>query len=190
MGQRLNIEIRDGDTTLANSYYHWSAYSGAALGLVGEIIQAYQSEKSVRMLDIAVNLLQATGAGVNEKERSRIASDTTGKFSGIQFKDASGRNEGLISVTNDGIEETRYWEEGRVTVDLASETFTFDVLFGWCAKDYMENYGHDEYNDLRINDFDFVAPIPFSDIFKIESIMKEYPNGYRLPCGDVICWIE
>lgn len=28
MGQRLNIEITDGEKTLANSYYHWPAYSG------------------------------------------------------------------------------------------------------------------------------------------------------------------
>lgn len=102
MGQRLNIEIRDGDVTLANSYYHWSAYSGSALCILKEIIHAYHSEESVRMLDIAVNLLQATGAGVDEVERARINADESGRFSGIQFKDAVNRNEGLLAVTNEG----------------------------------------------------------------------------------------
>ena len=38
MGQRLNteriIEIVDNDKTLANSYYHWSAYTDSAVALV------------------------------------------------------------------------------------------------------------------------------------------------------------
>ena len=31
MGQRLNIEIVNGETSLANAYYHWSAYTKSAL---------------------------------------------------------------------------------------------------------------------------------------------------------------
>lgn len=37
MGQRLNIEIVDGNTTLANAYYHWSAFTFPALELTAEI---------------------------------------------------------------------------------------------------------------------------------------------------------
>lgn len=190
MGQRLNIEIVDGEDILANSYYHWSAYSKSAIYLLKEIICAYKSEKSIRMLDVAVNLLQATGAGINDSERSRINADESGKFSGIQFKDAVSRNDGLIAVTGDGIEETRRWEEGRVTVNLASETFIFDVFWSYAEKEFREEWGDDEYDSLPTNDFDFCEAIPFDDILKIEKLMEEHPNGYRLPCGDVIQWIE
>lgn len=190
MGQRLNIEITDGEKTLANSYYHWSAYSGPALCLLKEIICAYKSAKSIRMLDIAVELLQATGAGVNEIERSRIDSDKSGKFNNIYFKDAVNRNDGLIAVTDEGIEETRYWEEGRITVNLASETFVFDVLWMDSEDGFKEDYGYDSYYELPENNLDLCDPIPFSDILKVDEAMNEYPNGYRLPCGDVIHWIE
>ena len=31
MGQRLVIEIKEGDTVLANAYYHWSGYTETSL---------------------------------------------------------------------------------------------------------------------------------------------------------------
>lgn len=190
MGQRLNIEITDGEKTLANSYYHWSAYSRSAIYLLKEIICAYKSVKSIRMLDIAVELLQATGAGVNEIEHSRIDSDKSGKFNDISLKEATSRNDGLIAVTDEGIRETRFWEEGRVTVDLASETFVFDVLWRNPENEYKEDYGDDSYYKLPENNFDFCEQTSFSDIMKIDEVMNKYPNGYRLPCGDVILWIK
>ena len=38
MGQRLNIEITKNGNVLANSYYHWSAYSDCALNITTKII--------------------------------------------------------------------------------------------------------------------------------------------------------
>ena len=183
MGQRLNIEITDGEKTLANSYYHWSAYSGPALCLLKEIICAYKSAKSVRMLDIAVELLQATGAGINEDERSRIDADKSGRFDNIHFNEATNRNDGLIAVTDEGIEETRSWEEGRVTIDLASESFAFDVFWRYLQEEFKEEYECDECDDFPERDFDFCESTPFSDITKVEELMNECPDGYRLQIG-------
>lgn len=46
MGQRLNIEIVNGETSLANCYYHWSAYTSSALGLTRQIIDAYYDSET------------------------------------------------------------------------------------------------------------------------------------------------
>ena len=38
MGQRLVIEIKEGDTVLANAYYHWSGYTETSLNLLNEVM--------------------------------------------------------------------------------------------------------------------------------------------------------
>lgn len=72
MGQRLNIEIVDGETSLANCYYHWSADTNSALELTKQIIDSYYNSKLTVGLEMAVELLEATGAGINKTERAEI----------------------------------------------------------------------------------------------------------------------
>ena len=38
MGQRLVIEIKEGDTVLAIAYYHWSGYTETSLNLLNEVM--------------------------------------------------------------------------------------------------------------------------------------------------------
>ncbi len=42
MGQRLNIEVCYDGAVLANSYCHWSAYTGSALCLFKDVLEAYR----------------------------------------------------------------------------------------------------------------------------------------------------
>ena len=73
MGQRLNIEIkrRKDNKVLANSYYHWSAYTSSSLHLAEEIIEnIYDIIRKEKVSDEikAIQLLQTTGAGLMENE--------------------------------------------------------------------------------------------------------------------------
>lgn len=54
MGQRLNIEIkrRKDNKVLANSYYHWSAYTSSSLHLAEEINESYEEEIKSGKLDL------------------------------------------------------------------------------------------------------------------------------------------
>lgn len=122
MGQRLNIEITKNGNVLANSYYHWSAYSDCALNITTKIIMEYDYIK--RNLEtshnedllFAIKLLEETGAGMNEEEMA-IAKEKIGYDEFIKFKECKNRNEGIIAITEKEIEDTRFWEEGRVTID-------------------------------------------------------------------------
>ena len=96
MGQRLNIEIVNGETSLANCYYHWSAYTGSALNLTKHIIDSYYDSEAIVGLKMAIELLEATGGGVNETERAEIQKQPK-KFGSFEFKDCTNRNNGLIS---------------------------------------------------------------------------------------------
>lgn len=161
MGQRLNIEIVNGEISLANCYYHWSAYTHSALCLTKKVIEAYYDSEAIVGLKMAVDLLEATGGGVNEVEREEIQKQPD-KFGHLKFKDCVNRNGGLLAVTESGKEETRKWEEGRVTIDLDTETFCFDVLSYDTIEDYTE-YCDESFNE---DDFEKLTECPF-DLCKV-----------------------
>lgn len=127
MGQRLNIEIVKNGRVLANSYYHWSGFSNSAINLVIQIIQNYEYikkynvEKYIKNQDLllAIRLLEETGAGLNNTDIARnILKDET---MNLKLKECQGRNEGIIGITQGDIEETRAWEEGRVSIDIENK---------------------------------------------------------------------
>lgn len=126
MGQRLNIEIkrRKDNKVLANSYYHWSAYTSSSLHLAEEIIEnIYEIIRKEKVSDEikAIQLLQTTGAGLMEDEYNKLNEEDK-KYCSL----ATNRNLGLISFTDEGMEETRKWEEGRLTIDIDFDDKDYD----------------------------------------------------------------
>lgn len=197
MGQRLNIEIVRGDRCLANSYYHWSAYTESAIELVNIILETYSeigrlNVASMGDLLLAIKLLEATGSGVNETERELI--NGIDRYKGLTINRAVDRNRGLLSITRKGQEDTRRWEEGRVTIDLSDETIDFDVMWRQEAEDYDD--GAMEYDleyraeDLPLVNFDFYS-IRFDDFHMLGDLVRNNPDGVRISDGDeyVVSWI-
>lgn len=188
MGQRLNIEIVDGDTVLANAYYHWSAFTFPALELTAEIIKGIDKVPSENRLEQAVELLELTGAGVDDVEWARIESDTTGKFDELVSKEAKNRNKGLISVTKEGILETETWEEGRVSIDPEKKTICFDVVDCLSLEEYRADF-EDAPSLPVVDGIDFYE-VPFSQFHELIGIIHMYEYGIRLSNGTVVLWID
>lgn len=189
MGQRLNIEIVDGETSLANCYYHWSADTNSALELTKQIIDSYYNSKLTVGLEMAVELLEATGAGINKTERAEIQKQPE-KFGSFKFKDCTSRNDGLISITEKGKETTREQEEGRVTIDLSTETFDFDVLLYYT----MENYTY--YCDANFDEATFkklpecpfnLFYVPFKEVNNFIDFVEENESAREFET--ILCWI-
>lgn len=187
MGQRLNIEIVNGKDTVANAYYHWSAYTADAINLTNKILTVVDGVKGTP-LERAVKLLELTGAGVNEMERSRIEKDITGRFDNIEFRDCINRNEGLLAVTDEGIKETRSWEEGRVTIHLDSRTIDFSVYWEVVRDEYEEDYAED-FDKFPLVDGVSFDGIPFGEFYKIVGLVSTYQRGIRLDNDTWILWI-
>ena len=192
MGQRLNIEIISGGETLANCYYHWSAYTSSALYLTKQIIERYKELYKGKQVGVkeAVELLEYTDGGVNGNERERIQADK--RFACIEFKDCTSRNHGLISVTKEGIEDTRAWEEGRVEIYVDCESFMFSVIWEENKDTYAEDYYDDEEFDFEslydASQYDF-SNLSFDDIDWFMDFVDKHPDGVRQ--GDyVVTWIE
>lgn len=194
MGQRLNIEILDGGIPLANSYYHWSAYSGDSLKLTRQIISLLSDKAYVAKYpdkrELAIRLLEATGAGANDSEYREIAKNP--KLSKYTIKECTDRNNGLIAISEAGMEETRNWEEGRVSIDLHSGTFNFGVYDESSREEYYEWNSKEEYNELPIIDKSLEGDFPFNEIGALCELYEKTRDhyAYRLPNGNVIHWIE
>lgn len=188
MGQRLNIEIMHGDEVLANAYYHWSAYTPSALRLTKGILMAVDTIQCGDVFEQAVRLLEATGAGVNTIERNRI-NQCTGRIAELAYQDCVDRNEGLLAVTEQGIEETRCWEEGRVTIHLDTRTVDFSVFWDYDPASYEADYEEPATALPLVSAFE-TKDIPFDGFARFMWDIEAHPAGLRTPDGTVYRWIE
>lgn len=165
MGQRLNITIAKDGKRLANAYYHWSAYTTESARMAKELIDFIRkpelmSDKdkldiifSVGTKDLAdypdltdlekaIFLLNYTGSGFPQYEITRIIEEarkgTLPQIRGFLLKPSEGRNAGLTSITEAGMDETEDWEEGRVTIDIGTNRVNFDNFFYRDLEEYDE----------------------------------------------------
>ena len=180
MGQRLNIEIVKNGEVLANSYYHWSGYSNSSINLAIRIInmydyvRKYNVEKYIKNQDLlfAIRLLEKTGAGVNDIDATRnLLGDET---MNLKLNQCKGRDEGIIGITEEDINETRYWEEGRITIDINTKTIDFGVIHEYTLKELQEDYDEEEIKELDIKDIDReFNNILFEDVFELKAFIDK-----------------
>lgn len=202
MGQRLNVEIAKNGDILANAYYHWDAYTYTAIQKTERIIRDYLDIYGIPLkyypdeitdLEIATRLLIMTGAGVNVEERIRIADSDISKrliAEGIILPKCVNRSDGLIAVTKEGIEETRKWEEGRVTIDIGTKKVNFQVC-SFCTKEEIDTY-YDDRDASKFVECDFdISNLHFNDFLHgtVSKFIVAHPDGYKHG-DDYILWIE
>jgi hypothetical protein len=168
MGQRLNIEIVENGVCLANAYYHWSAYTSSAFELAKQIIEAIPTVKEEIPVMKAIRLLEVTGAKLMSEEI-----DFAKKLLLGDFEKATDRNDGLISISEKGIAETRQWQEGAVYIYLDEKRMKFDVLVKTDIFKYIKD--EEKYNDRKVEFQDIPTyNIDFSDIKFDGLIALEY----------------
>lgn len=188
MGQRLNLEIKKKGKTLANAYYHWSAYTQSAFALTSEVVMYLRAFKDTikdeRLL--AIRALESTGAGVPDWEEGvselKRLKDIR-KYSTIEFEPFHNRNDGIISCFPNSIKETESWAEGTATIDLDSLDILFDVFCFYDSVDELKEWDEDfkEEGVVVFNyDFDHLSLGELSDIVsavcsgKVVSIDGQY----------------
>lgn len=170
MGQRLNIEITANDKLLANCYYHWSAYTSSAKILTRQILLYLKNSRTTEPLLKAIRCLEKTGAGLTKFELE----DVKKLYPKRTFKKAKDRNTGLIAITQQGMNETRRWEEGRVTVDITNNTLNFDVFFTETIEEFKED--NEEVDISKIN-----VSITDPCIITFDDFLKNY-DDYGKDC--------
>lgn len=147
MGQRLNLEIWNDGKVLANAYYHWSGYTSSAADIVNEALN-YIKNNSIEndnILLYAIRILEATDAGLTERETNYA--NTLKCLKGAKFAECKGRNDGLISISKDGINETRFWQEASVYIFIDEKRISFRVFWKQRAWEY-EKEQREEYDNI------------------------------------------
>lgn len=158
MGQRLNVEIWNNGKVLANAYYHWSAYTGSAAGIVNMALNYINSNPKEGNNDLlyAIRVLEATEAGLTDSEVEYAKNIPV--LHGATFAECGGRNDGLIGISEEEISETRTWQEGAVYIFLDEQRISFKVFFkdnrwDW-EKEQREDYDNE---DASARDLDVIS---------------------------------
>lgn len=140
MGQRLNLEIKKGDKVLANAYYHWGGFTGSAIHICYDAIKYLKKDKSANDLTRAVQALITTGATLTEPEWEALQKMDTGGRIFVKPISAD-RNDGLIAVSEKGIEETQYWGEQHIYIYLDKNTVdVYPAFWANSLEQYKEDY--------------------------------------------------
>lgn len=197
MGQRLNIELFYNGERVANAYYHWSGFTSSALDLTRQIVINYEIMNKDFPIQIkAILLLQKTGAGLTEDE-FEWAEKNINQFN--EYKDilvkAVNRNEGLIAITEEGMEETKEWEEARVTIYLDTKKIDLDTFYIYeSIEEFIENYSQEEADNLSDFPYDFEWGYTFEEFMHLDMYYtiayNNDVNVFKYQGNKVICGIE
>ena len=185
MGQRLNIEVVSRGNVIANSYYHWSAYSLSAAELaIDALLFACSGGPVEQPLITAIHCLEETGAGFSDYSiayaKENLGLDLT------RFNRCLGRNEGILEISEQGMNGNRSWEEGRVTIDLDAKTADFQVCYSMHFDEYLR-YRTQELEDtieearerldsMPTYDFEFES-LTTDDLMELKGVIEGYPDG-------------
>lgn len=175
MGQRLNISLESDGEVVANAYYHWSAYTRSAAYIVQTICDVWDEvkEEGQSQAEFACRLLHETGAGFNQEEITRIRYQLDDRVNTFPLWPAINRNRGLLAITQNGIENTVIWEEGRVTIYLDSGVIDFWVTSSMTSDEYKSEYGYDNLDHLPRLRRDPTAGLTVENFWKFYAFLEE-----------------
>lgn len=172
MGQRLVITVDMDGEDICKIYYHWSAYSLSALYRVRDLIPVLGKEGDT-VLNIT-RFLESQGGGIDEGTSGKEYEAFKEKYPDEEFSDDVNRNEGLIAITQAGMDDMQGWSEGDITINLDDDMIYNDVIWH-CESGYLKEWEKDtkekpEVTKLSCDIFKF----SFGDISKI---IREVENA-------------
>ena len=138
MGQRLVFECKKDGKTFATLYYHWSGYTGSIYYEAWRLIEGLKDHGYYKGIDVntikkmLLDILQHYddgtyhgGVDFSKAEDGSFPEFEAFKALGMEpMKDDVSRSEGLISITEKGIQSSIYYAEALEEFDFDTETFT------------------------------------------------------------------
>lgn len=127
MGQRLTVDILENGERIAIIYYHWSAYFDSTIyeleTLKNDIVTAKASGNDVLLA--IIDGLEKRGGGLGLDPRSRDMAKK--KWPDRTFKIDINRNDGLIFIDEQDMDETYAMTEGTASIDIVTEEVITEV---------------------------------------------------------------
>lgn len=190
MGQRLNIEFNgEGGEMLANAYYHWDAYTSTSINHVRKILKfldEHKDEKDLQLL--AIQALQATGALLQGSELEAVRPEIKAL---VDLDPASDRNEGLLCITQAGMDENHDAAEESLFIDLVNKTIDFGVIWKQDKQEYKEyeDEGDTKYKDLPRKYME-LEEVPFDQWAGVAAELEVDHRFVNTWDNNVYTWIE
>ncbi len=191
MGQRLVISIIKDDERIANIYYHWSAYTASALYEAKKLIDSgvFDEECSTKELQLKlIRQIESFGGCIDGGKDSEEYKKISDMFPNETFKENGSRNEGLIALSEDGMDKIEGWAEGTVDINLDNDYIYNSVYNVETLEEY--NDWRDKEDQKKLEDIpertDFnINSIPFGDLEDTIDRLKNI-EGYEFRQGDMI----
>ena len=190
MGQRLVISIRHLGENVACLYYHWSAYTISALEEARKVWDCICEKDDLSVQDLQLRLIrmvEASGGGIDGGEGSTEFARIQSMFLDETFKirDIS-RNDGLIAISEVGMNRMLDWADEMVTIDL--DEGMIENSLGFCC-DFETYRETNAAADVKLEDIPDVGVDLF--IFPVEAlehVIETLNNlgGYVVRHGETI----
>ena len=199
MGQRLVVTINSKGQDLAKIYYHWSAYTYSALLETRKIIDCIYNHNDETEKELQLRLIrfcEENGGGITGNVEYHEHEYIQNLFPNETFKtEEIDRNNGLIALSEKGMNGLQNWSEGDVDINLDKDQVVFCV---YCSYEYLEEYieerkewdeDFDEEEMKYIPTFDF--DLGQFDVNDIDAIIAslDTTNAHVIKCNGEICEI-
>lgn len=159
MGQRLVVSIQSQGQDLAKIYFHWSAYTSSALYETQKIVDCIYNHNDETEKELQLRLIrfcETNGGGITGNEEYNEHEYIQNLFPNEKFKtDGISRNDGLIAISEKGMNGLQYWSEGDVIINLDEDLINFGVYAGYeYFAEYIEERKEwdDEFEGLTLED--------------------------------------
>lgn len=172
MGQRLVINGIKNHVPIFNIYYHWSAYTETALYETDQLLKyLLRPENCGDLVLSAIKYCENNGGGITGdkdfEEAKRLYPAHNFKTDGIS------RNDGLIAITANGMNNNLAWAEGTIDIDFDNDLINNNVFLGYDDVDQInEEYEYNE--DEKLKDSDILVPHISVEQFHFDQIDEIY----------------
>ena len=173
MGQRLVVTIKDKGEPKMKVYYHWSGYTLSAfdeLKTLWGIIKPLK-ERGLSTEEILLGIIHGLEGNVDEIHKKWLEANypdyarschggidggkdsdewkyITSLYPNETFSEDVDRNNGLVAMSDKGMNEMQDWSEGNAEINIDTETFSNDIHWPYHGKeDYIKRCSYERTGD-------------------------------------------
>ena len=184
MGHRLVVAIKAFDETIANIYYHWSAYTLSGLLEIKDLLESVDFDAAASKKDLLFRIIrycEENGGGLSSLRDFVVAKKI---FPNISFRTDADRNYGLVAITEDTMNESQNWSEGDALIDFDEDMIEYGV---YLAYDSVEDFNAElldmEMEPITLNELPKINVNPgrfcFEDIYSVLEDIEDAGGYFR-----------
>lgn len=184
MGQRLVVTIKAFDETIANIYYHWSAYTLTGLLEIKDLLESVDFDAATSKKDLLFRIIrycEENGGGLSDCRDFEAAKKI---FPDTSFREGVDRNYGLVAITDGTMSESQNYSEGDALIDFDEDMVEYGVYLAYDSIEdlnaelldmEMEPFTSDEIPKININPGWF----HFEDIYSVLDGIEDAGSCFR-----------